>query len=124
MSSPPTPTGQPARQQRPVRVWDVVVTLVLLVLSVIFAALASYFGAFLAMASDGCFDDRCNDGLLTFGVYFAMLSPWVWLLLSIGAAIALLVTRRLAFWVPLAGVGLTVVTFFVAVAMVGAAVGG
>lgn len=115
-------TGQTTRPRRPVRVWDIVVTAVLLVLLGIAAAIASYFGLFLAMASDGCFDS-CNEGMLSFGVWFAVISPWVVLLLALAAAVALLILRRLAFWVPLTGAALTVATFFVAVGIVGAAVG-
>ncbi|MFD1491560.1 MULTISPECIES: DUF6264 family protein [Microbacterium] len=120
---PPDSTAAPPRTARPVRVWDIVLTVVLLILLAIFAALASYFGLFLAMASDGCFDDNCNDGLLTFGVWFAAISPWVTLLLGLVGAVILLVVRRVAFWVPLVSAALMVLTFFVAVAIVGAAVG-
>jgi uncharacterized BrkB/YihY/UPF0761 family membrane protein len=113
----------PATTRRPVRVWDIVVTVVLVVLLGILALFASYFGLFFSMASDGCFDDNCNYDLLTFGVWFAVISPWVLLLITIGVAVTLLIRRRLAFWVPLAGAALTIVGFFVAVAIVGAAVG-
>ncbi len=116
-------TATPPRTARPVRVWDIVLTAVLLILLGIFAAVASSLGLFLAMASDGCFGDSCAEGLLTFGVWFAVISPWVTLLLAIAAAVWLLIVRRLAFWVPLAAAALTVVTFFAALAMVGVAVG-
>ncbi|QEW04126.1 DUF6264 family protein [Microbacterium lushaniae] len=122
--APSPSTRAPTRRTgRPVRVWDIVLTVLLLLLLAVFAALASYFGLFLGMASDGCFDDNCDYGMLSFGVWFAAISPWVILLLAIVGAVTLLIVRRLAFWVPLTAAALNVVIFFVAAAIVEAAVG-
>ncbi len=105
------------------RVWDIVLTIVLLVLLIGAAALASYFGIFLAFASDGCGGDTCNEGLLNFGFWFAVISPWVLWVLALIGAIALLVLRRLAFWVPLVASSLMVGGFLVGFLIVGAATG-
>lgn len=115
-------TLRPERTARPVRVWDVVLTIVLVLLLAVFAAVASYLAVFLAFASDGCGGGRCDQALLNLGFWFAVVSPWVVLVVGFVAAIVLLVLRRLAFWVPLTSVALIVGCFFIGVAIVGAAV--
>ncbi|WP_125132849.1 DUF6264 family protein [Microbacterium sp. 10M-3C3] len=113
------PERRPARR---IRVWDLVLTIVLLLVLAAFAALASYFAVFLAFASDGCGGGTCDTGLLNLGFWFAVLSPWVLLVLAFVTGIVLLVLRRLAFWVPLTAAALIVACFFIGVAIVGAAV--
>jgi uncharacterized BrkB/YihY/UPF0761 family membrane protein len=123
---PPTSyrTLQPERTARPVKVWDVVLTVVFLVALVIAAPVATFAGAFLAMASDACGGGGCNEALLNFGVWFGVIEPWVVMLLALTASILLLVFRRVAFWVPLLGIVLMIAFWFVGAAIVGAAVGG
>lgn len=117
-------TLQPERPAaRRVRVWDLVLTILLLLLLALFAAAASYFAVFLAFASDGCGGGTCDEGLLNLGFWFAVISPWVLLVIAFVVGIVLLVLRRLAFWVPLTAAALIVGCFFVGVAIVGAAVG-
>lgn len=109
----PGPYGQPAGPygyavppppgKRPVRTWDLVLTIVLLVLSGVLAAIMSFFGFFLAMAGDSCGARDCNSDLIAVGLMVAVALPWVVLILVAVVSIVLLVTRRLAFWVPLVG---------------------
>lgn len=119
---PPPSTGHQSTAHRPVRVWDIVVTAVLVVLLAIFAFFASFFGAFLAMASDGCGGGNCDYDLMMFGIGLALISPWVILLAAAVVAIVLLVRRRLAFWVPLIGAVLMVAMWMAGAAIVGASV--
>jgi uncharacterized BrkB/YihY/UPF0761 family membrane protein len=115
-------TLRPERAAHPVRVWDLVLTIVLLLALAVFAAVASYFAVFLAFASDGCGGGRCDEALLNLGFWFAVISPWVLLVIGLVTAIVLLVLRRIAFWVPLTAAAVIVACFFVGVAIVGAAV--
>lgn len=109
-----TPASAPAwgPVKRPIRVWDVVVTIILLVGDAVLAALASLMGMFLVMASDPCGVRDCSTELITVGWLMGMILPWVALIATAVVAIVLMVKRRLAFWVPLIG----------AVAIVGALV--
>lgn len=104
------------------RVWDLVLTIVLLVGLVPSAAVASYMGVFVAFASDSC-GASCNMGLLEFAFGFGIVAPWVLLVAALVVGIVLLVRRRIAFWVPLVAAALMVVAFFVAFALAAAAVG-
>ncbi len=124
-SMPPSSyrTLSPERvSRRAPRVWDVALTVALLVLLTLFALAASYAGFLLAMASDACATVSCDVETMNVGLWFGVISPWAVLLLSVVAAVVLLVRQRLAFWVPLAGAALMVALWFVAAAIVGSAV--
>ncbi|WP_147424033.1 DUF6264 family protein [Microbacterium sp. AG1240] len=108
--------------RRAPRVWDVALTVVLLVLLTLFALAASYAGFLLAGASDACATVSCDVETMNVGLWFGVISPWAVLLLSVVAAVVRLVRQRLAFWVPLAGAALMVALWFVAAAIVGSAV--
>jgi len=112
--------AEPAR--RPLRVWDIVLTIVLLVADVALAAVASFMGVFLAMASDPCGVRDCDFDLITAGFFVGTIGPWVALTLTLAAAIVLLVLRRLAFWVPLAGAALIVLVMVAAFGLAAAGV--
>lgn len=91
-------------QPRVRRGWDVTLTCVLLVCGAPCALAASYFGLFGFMASDGCYDDqRCSDAVGT-GALILVAAPLVCWVLALVVSVALLLTRRLAFWVPLVAV--------------------
>jgi hypothetical protein len=111
-----------AAHARGVRVWDVAVTVVLLVLLTLFALGASYLGLIIGFVSDACGPGTCDFGLINAGVWVALLSPWVVLLLAVVLAIVQLVRHRLAFWIPLVAAALIVGMFFVGTAIAGAGV--
>jgi uncharacterized BrkB/YihY/UPF0761 family membrane protein len=114
---------RPERPQRPARRgWDLALTIVLLVLLPLVAIAGSYAGFFLAFASDACGAARCDFGVMNFGLWFAVIAPWVVLLLTVVAAIVRLVRHRVTFWVPLVGAVLITATWFVAAAIVSAGV--
>ena len=116
-------TLQPERAgRRGVRVWDVVLSIALSVLLIFFAFAASYAGFFLAVAADACSPRICDFVLMNAGLWFGAIAPWVVLLASLALVVVLLVKRRLAFWVPLGSAALMVGLWFVAAAIVGAAV--
>jgi len=81
----------------------VVLTIVLLVLNLVLAALVSFMGLFLAMASDPCGVRDCSTDLIATGMMVAVGLPWLVLIVIVVVAIVLMVMRRLAFWVPIVG---------------------
>lgn len=110
-SARPSGPGTPwtaARQRRPVRVWDLVLTMVLILCALGATLLLSYFGLFFAMASDACGGSNdCDGDLIGWGVLVAAGGVWVPFLAAVAVSIVLLVVRRIAFWVPIAGLALS-----------------
>ncbi len=98
----PPPTG---RMGRPVVVWDLVTTIVLLVLAVIIAAVLTFSAFFLVFASDPCgASTACDTGRMGAGFFLALLGPGAVTLVTVIVAVVLLVVRRRAFWVPIVGI--------------------
>jgi hypothetical protein len=96
------------RSRRPVRVWDLVLTMVLILCALGATLLLSYFGLFFAMASDACMGGNdCDTDLIGWGVLVAAGGVWVPFLAALAVSIVLLVVRRIAFWVPIAGLALS-----------------
>lgn len=106
------------------RTWDLVVTIILLVLDGVLAAIMSFFGFFLAMAGDSCGARDCNSELIAVGLMVAVALPWLVLILVAIVSIVLLVTRRLAFWVPLVGAVLIIGSWFVGALIASSGVSG
>ena len=104
------PTTPP---KRPVRVWDIVLTILLLLAVAVVTLIASIFGLYLAMAADSCGVRDCDTELIAVGMLFAAVMPWVLLGLAVIGSIVLLILRRLAFWVPLVAAILIIVAFFI-----------
>ncbi|MCC4250081.1 MULTISPECIES: hypothetical protein [Microbacterium] len=110
---------RPEQPQRPARRgWDLALTIALLVLLPLAALACSYAGFFLAFASDACASVDCDENVMNMGLWFAVIAPWVVMLLAVVAAIVRLVRHRVAFWVPLVGVVVMASTWFVAAAIV------
>ena len=113
-----------ARARRPVRVWDLVLTIVLLAGEFVLTALLSYFGLFLAMASDACMGGNdCDSGLIGGGVLVAAGGVWIGMLVALVVSIVLLIQRRITFWVPIAGTVLSLVATFAGAGMAMAGTG-
>lgn len=124
-SIPPLPAPSSARARRPVRTWDLVLSIVLVVLLLVVAAVLVVFAPFLAFASDSCGSSvECNTGQLGVGILIAFVGPVIVALLSIAATIVLLVLRRLAFWAPITGMVLSVVIWGFGAALVFSSVPG
>jgi hypothetical protein len=109
---------------RPRRTWDLVLTIVLLVLAGVLAAIMSFFGFFLAMAGDSCGARDCNSDFIAVGLMVAVALPWVLLIVTAVVAIVLLVKRRIAFWVPLVGGVLIISSWFIGALIAAAGVPG
>lgn len=103
-------TSAPPR--RPVIVWDLVLTIVLLVVMVGLALLASFFSFFLAFAGDSCGASvTCDTDRIAAGMLVAMIGPLAVALLALIAAVVVLVLKRIAFWIPILGIVLVVGVF-------------
>lgn len=101
-----------------------VVTVLLMVGLAVLVPLASFFGLFFGMASDGCVGDtRCSSEQITAGIVISSGSPWVVYLAALAVVIVRWVRRRPTWWVPVAAlvVGAVLWTLggFVAVSGVG-----
>jgi hypothetical protein len=102
-----------APPKRPVIVWDLVLTIVLLVLLVGVALLASFFSFFLAFASDPCGASvTCDTDRMALGMLIAMIGPLAVGLVTLIAAVVVLVLKRIAFWIPIVGIVLVIAIFF------------
>jgi hypothetical protein len=85
------------------------VTWLLVLALAVAAALASFFGLFLTMASDGCMGGNpCNQSLIGLGVLVATATPWAVLVAAALVCAFRLRARRPAWWVPLLGAVLLV----------------
>jgi uncharacterized BrkB/YihY/UPF0761 family membrane protein len=111
--------------KKPLIVWDMVLTISLLVLGLGIAVALSFFSVFLVFASDGCGSGStpCNSDAISIGVLVAAVAPLALFALAAVFAIVRIVKRRVAFWVAIVGTLLAAVGFSVGVAIVFSAVG-
>ena len=65
--------------------------------------ITTFIGMFSAIASDGCYDNACNETVMEAGYYTALLAPWAVAVLAIVFTVIRLVRRKIAFWIPLVG---------------------
>lgn len=94
----------PDRPARVRRVWDLVLTIALLVGMLASAVVASLGGVFLVFVTDSCGSvGRCNDAAVTAGVLTGAVGPLVVAAVAVLVAVVRLVRRRIAFWVPIVG---------------------
>ena len=110
--APAAPDAAPAPAvpaRRPRRIWDLVLTIVLLVVYLVVTALGSFLGFFLVFASDSCgASSVCDYDRIGTGITVAAYGVWAPVLIVVIVSIVLLALRRLAFWVPLVGILLTI----------------
>ena len=107
-----------APTKRPVVMWDLILTIVLLVVMIGLALLASFLSFFLAFASDSCGSGiTCDYDRIATGMLVAMVGPLAVGLLVLIAAVVMLVLRRLAFWIPIVGIVLVIGVFVGGVAL-------
>ena len=100
------------------------VTVLLMVGLAVLVPLASFFGLFFGMASDGCIGNaRCSSEQITVGIAISAGSPWIVYLVALGVVIVRWVRRRRTWWVPISalavGAALWALGGFVAVSGVG-----
>ncbi len=119
--SEPAPAAGSA-SPRPHRLWDIALSTVLLVGGAAAAGFGSVLALFLAFASDSC-GAGCSITQMEVGMWTAILAPWVAWLAGVVVVILLLVRRRIAFWVPFAGLAAGVLGWLLGAWLVGAALG-
>ncbi|GAA1058205.1 hypothetical protein GCM10017608_06080 [Agromyces luteolus] len=101
-----------APAKRPVIVWDLVLTIVLLALMAGLAFVLLFFSFFLAFAGDSCgASSTCDYDRMGTGMLLAMILPIVVALIALVAAVVVLVLKRIAFWIPIVGMVLMVGAF-------------
>jgi hypothetical protein len=107
-SPAPAPAPAPATPVRPARtraIWDIVVTVVLLVLALGIAAVGSFLGLMLAFASDSCgASTTCDTNQIGLGITVAAIGVWPPILIAIVLSIVFLVLRFRAFWIPIVAI--------------------
>ncbi len=115
----PQPAAIAASDARPRRTWDLVLSIVLLVLAAGLGLLMFALAPFLVMASDSCGASTvCDSGQIAAGFLVAWIGPVAVVVAGIVATIVLLVLRRLAFWIPLASSALAIGIFLIGAAIV------
>lgn len=101
---------------------DQVLTIVLIVLGLGASVMASFFGMFSIMASDGCFE-TCNYTMMNIGVAVMVFTPWIcWLVFGIWGIVRL-TRRKLAVLVVAAGGLLAVVLYVLGIVLLTATIG-
>ncbi|KRE29367.1 hypothetical protein ASG80_19660 [Agromyces sp. Soil535] len=105
--------------------WDLVLTIVLLVVMVGVALVASFLSFFLAFAGDSCGSGiTCDYDRIATGMLIAMVGPLVVGLLALIAAVVVLVLKRIAFWIPIVGIVLIAAVFIGGAALTASGVPG
>lgn len=109
---------------QPVRTWDIVATVVLLVLLGLGGLVTTFMSLFLVMASDSCGvgGTECSAGLILLGVVVAAAAPWVAILAMGTWAVVRLFRRRTAWWVALLAIPAWGLLFALGVALTFSAV--
>ena len=104
----------PAKPARTVAVWDLVLTIALLLFVLLAAGIAGAAGIFLVLLTDSCGSGaNCVEPQLDNGYFIATVGVWIPAVLAIIASIIVLILKRRAFWIPLVGIMLIVVTWVV-----------
>lgn len=120
----PAPYAPSTPAKPPIIVWDLVVSIILILIGIPLILAAGIFSLMLPMASAPCGSGIvCNDTQFTIGWIVAMAAPLVFIA-SVIVAIVAIVRRKVSFWIPLAGGALTLLVWGGAVALVVAAVPG
>lgn len=106
-------TAAPAR--RPVIVWDLVLTIVLLALMTVGGLVLAVFAfLLLAFGGDSCgASSTCDYDVMTTGAFAAVGGVALVGVLALVGAVVMLVLRRIAFWIPLVGIVLMVAAFWI-----------
>lgn len=121
MTATPEPVqATPVRQRR---TWDLILTIVLLLLFLVGAAILSALGFFVAFASDSCgASSVCDYDAIGNATIFAIAGPWIPVLPVLIVSIVLLIKKRIAFWVPIVGGLLSVAALIIGFAWATSAV--
>jgi uncharacterized BrkB/YihY/UPF0761 family membrane protein len=124
MTETPAITATAPAAKPPVAVWDVILTIALIVVGSGITWVLVIFGALLGFAGDGCQDITCSFSQIGIGIIVAIFAPIVLFLIAIVLSIVRLVQRRRAFWVPLVGIVVAILGWVVGFLLVSTAVDG
>ena len=108
---PPAPENlQPAvppldSPKRTRATWDIVVTVVLLIVGLGIALIGSFLGVMLVFLSDSCgASTTCDTNQIGLGFMIATIGVWPPIILAVLVSIVFLVLRRRAFWIPIVAI--------------------
>lgn len=101
---------------RPTVVWDLVLSIVLLIAVLGTTAIVMMLAYLSILMASAC-DSGCNLDQFGVGYVLSMALPAFFALATIVVTVVLLVKRRRAFWVPLAGIALVVVGWLIGTAI-------
>lgn len=104
--------------KRPVIVWDVGVSIILMIVAAVIVAFLSLSAALLVFSSDSCGSESCNLVQLQAGWIGATIAPALTLIAGIVIAIVRMVRRRVSFWIPIVALAVAGVLWFVGVLLV------
>ena len=117
VSTDSTAPAPAATEPKPRRIWDLAVSIVLMVVGAIVVVLMLVPTIFLPMVSAGC-GEGCNADQMQLGMVLAFVSPAVLMLVASIIGIVLIVQRKRSFWVVLLGLVLAIVAWFLSIVMV------
>ncbi|GAB2524745.1 hypothetical protein [Paramicrobacterium agarici] len=101
---------------------DLVATIVLTALSIVIALGAMYWGALSVMLTDPCTPATCDFSAIDIGTGLAVGGVWIPPVLGVLVAVPLLVTRRIAWWVPTVAIAATIALEIVGATVISGAV--
>lgn len=107
-SVPQEAVAQAGPLRPPRRIWDLALTIVLILAAAAATLGLSFVGLFFGLAGDACMGSNvCRPGWIEAGVLLAGFGVWLPFLAALIVAVVRLVRRRLAFWVPVVGLALS-----------------
>jgi hypothetical protein len=91
--------------KRTVAIWDIILTVILLVIGLGIALIGSFLGFMLVFLSDSCgASTTCDTNQIGLGFTIATIGVWPPIILAVLLSIVVLVLRRRAFWIPLVAI--------------------
>jgi hypothetical protein len=106
-----------------VAVWDLILTIVFLLLLLLAGGIAGAAGIFLVFLTDSCGSGaNCVEPQLDNGYFIATVGVWIPAVVALIASIVVLALKRRAFWIPLVGIVLIVATWAVGYAVLTSAI--
>ena len=103
--------------KRPVRRGDLIASLILVLVAVVGNVVVTALAVPLVLLTDSC-DVTCNYTVIESGFIFAVAAPSILTLVGIFITIYRVVTRKLAFWVPLATIAAASVALVIGTAVI------
>lgn len=101
--------------------WDLPTSIVGLVVLAAVTTTAAMLGMFLGWAGAGCGSPAgCNDALILAGLFLGTLGVIITAIVFLVITIARITVKRVAWWLPLIGIGAVVLVFLIGALMAGA----